>query len=182
MPCWTPAASAPSLWQATADPCFHRRHSNTSKFSLLWGLLCLGSFARGLCAHYILFVPSKSDVCFPQYSGSPVIKCCWLSKAGSLRIPIHSIEFPDWQAWHGTQDLHNTGRISLVLFVSSLCLAHPTGMGFDFIMIAPILPSHCCCCFAFYHRVSFFGVFRCPPVDGCSTVSCNFGALQIFVI
>ena len=179
MPCWTPAASAPSLWQATADPCLHRRHSNTSKFSLLWGHC---SFARGLCAHYILFVPSKSDVCFPQYSGSPVIKCCWLSKAGSLRIPIHSIEFPDWQAWHGTQDLHNSGRISLVLFVSSLCLTRPTGMGFDFIMIAPILPSHCCCFFAFYHRVSFFGVFRCPPVDGCLTVSCNFGALQIFVI
>ena len=23
----------------------------------------------------------------------------------------------------------------------------------------------------------FFGVFQCPPVNGCSTVSCNFVAL-----
>ena len=31
--------------------------------------------------------------------------------------------------------------------------------------------------FAFGHGVSFFGGFQCPPVDGWSTASCDFGAL-----
>ena len=39
-----------------------------------------------------------------------------------------------WEAWHGVQKLHNSGRTSLVLLFSSLWLTHPAGMGFDFIM------------------------------------------------
>ena len=39
-------------------------------------------------------------------------------------------------------------------------------------------PTSCCSFFfVFGHRVSFFGGFQCPPVNGCSTASCNFGAL-----
>ena len=50
-------------------------------------------------------------------------------------------------------------------------------MGFDFIMIASLLPSDWGFFFVFGRGVSFFGGFQHPPVDGCSTASCNFGAL-----
>ena len=49
-------------------------------------------------------------------------------------------------------------------------------MGFDFIVIAPLLPSHCGFSFVFGCGVSF-GEFQCLPVDDCSAVSCDFGAL-----
>ena len=51
------------------------------------------------------------------------------------------------------------------------------GSGFDFIVIAPFLPSHCSFSFVFGRGVSLFGRFQHPPVDGCSTGSCNSGAL-----
>ena len=51
-------------------------------------------------------------------------------------------------------------------------------MGFDFIMIASLLPSHCGFFFVFGHGVSFFDGFQSPPVHGCSTVSCDFGAVK----
>ena len=63
------------------------------------------------------------------------------------------------QAWHGVQNLHNSGRTSLGLLFSS----HPPsgGIGFDFIMIVSLLRS---CC-------NFFFVFGCGvPVFGGSSV------------
>ena len=65
----------------------------------------------------------------------------------------------------------------MVLFFSSLWVSHPVGMGFDFIMIALLLQSCCGFFFVFGCRVSFLGRFQSPPVDGCSTASCDFGAL-----
>ena len=57
-------------------------------------------------------------------------------------------------------------------------MGHPTGgYGFDFIMIVPLLLSCCGFFFVFRCGVSFFGEFQHPPLDGCSTASCNFGAL-----
>ena len=51
-------------------------------------------------------------------------------------------------------------------------------MGFDFIVIAPLLPSHCTFSFVFGCGVSiFFGEFQCLPVDDRSAVSCDSGAL-----
>ena len=44
------------------------------------------------------------------------------------------------------QSLHNSGRTSLVLLFSSLCVTHPKRTGFDFIVIVPLLLS----------RLSFF--------------------------
>ena len=73
----------------------------------------------------------------------------------------------------GVENLHNSGRTSLVLLFSSLWIIHSVGVGFDFIMIAPFLPSH----FAFWSGVSLFAVFQHPSVDSCSTGSCNFRAL-----
>ena len=50
------------------------------------------------------------------------------------------------------------------------------GMGFDFIMIVPLLLSCCSFFFVFGHGV-FFDGFQHSPVNGCSTASCDFGAL-----
>ena len=49
-------------------------------------------------------------------------------------------------------------------------------MGFDFIVIAPLLPSHCGFSFVFGWGGGF-GEFQCLPVDDCSTVSCDCGDL-----
>ena len=50
-------------------------------------------------------------------------------------------------------------------------------MGFDFSVIAPLLPPHCSFCFVFECGVSFFGQPQHLPADGCSTASCDFSAL-----
>ena len=46
-------------------------------------------------------------------------------------------------------------RTSLILLFSSLWVTHPASMGFDFIMIVPLLPSCCSFFFAFGCGVSF---------------------------
>ena len=50
-------------------------------------------------------------------------------------------------------------------------------MGFVFIVISPLVPSHCGFFFVFGHGVSFSGELQHPPVNGCSTASCNFDVL-----
>ena len=71
---------------------------------------------------------------------------------------------------------HNSGETSLILLFSSLWVTHPVGMGFDFIVIAHLLPSCCGLFFVFAHGISFLGGFQCPPLDSCSKASFNFGA------
>ena len=88
----------PSLWGAPADPHLHSRPSNTIRqfwFSLLWAHC---SSPLGLSVHKILFVPSKTGVCFPQTSRSPVIKSCWPSRPDSLGIPRVFVEYLGWEA------------------------------------------------------------------------------------
>ena len=58
---------------------------------------------------------------------------------------------PDWESCRGVQNIHSSVRISVVVLFSSLWVTHLVGMRFDFIVIAPLLPS---CC-------SFFFVFGC---------------------
>ena len=62
------------------------------------------------------------------------------------------------------RNLHNSTKTSLLLLFSSLWVTHSAGMGFDFIVIAPLLPS-CGFFFVFGHGVSFFGGFQHPPVE-----------------
>ena len=50
-------------------------------------------------------------------------------------------------------------------------------MGFDFIVIVPLLLSHCVFSFVFGCGGIFFGEFQRLPVDDCSAVSCDSGAL-----
>ena len=77
-------------------------------------------------------------------------------------------------AWN----LDNSARTSLVVLFSSVWVAYLLGIGFDFIMIATLLLSHCGSSFVLVCGVSFFGGFQCPPVDGGSTASSDFGALS----
>ena len=118
----------------------------------LWVLAC-----AGVCAlqHW--------GLCFPQSCGSPIIKSHWPSRPDSLGIPSPFVRSPGWEAWRGVQNLHSSGRTSLVLLFSGLWVAHLAGMGFDFIMIVPLLPSHRGFFFVF-GGVSFF---RWVPVSSC---------------
>ena len=50
-------------------------------------------------------------------------------------------------------------------------------MGFDFIVIVALLPSHWGFFFVFGGGISYFVGFLLRPVHGYSTVSCNFGAV-----
>ena len=72
-------------------------------------------------------------------------------------------------------ELSNSGKTSLVIF-SRLLVTHLMGMGFDFVFVL-FLPSSCGFFFVSGHGISFFGEFQHPPVDDCSTASCDFGAL-----
>ena len=109
----------------------------------------------------MLFLLSKS-LCFPQSCGSSIIKSRCSSKSDSLGIPSPFAGSPAWEAWRGVQKLHNSGRTSLALFFR-LWVAHLVGVGFDFIVIIPIIPSHCSFLFVFGHEVSFWGV----PASSC---------------
>ena len=92
--------------------------------------------------------------------GFPVL--CWIPRLGSL---IRSSKpSQQWENFFG-------------ISFSSLWVNHIADMGFDLVVIVPLLPSHCSIFFVFGSRVSFFDGFQRPPVDGCSTDSCDFGAL-----
>ena len=114
---------------------------------------------------------------FLQSCGSLTIKSLWLWRSDSLGIPSPFVRSPGWEAWCGVQNLHKSERTSLVLLFSSLRVIQLVGMGFDFIMSVPLLPSCCVFFFLFGCAVSSFGRFQHPPVDSCSTASCDFGAL-----
>ena len=117
------------------------------------------------------------SLCFHQSCASPIIKSHWPSRSDSLGIPSPFVRAPGWEASRGAQNLHNSGKTSLVLLFSGLWVTHLAGMGFDFIVIVLLLPSCHSFFFVFGHGVSFFDGLQCPPVDDCSTVGCTFGAL-----
>ena len=77
-------------------------------------------------------------------------------------------------AWN----LDNTARTSLVVLFCNLWVAYLLGIGFDFIMNAALLLSHCGSSSVLVCGASFFGGFQCPPVDGGSIASSDFGALS----
>ena len=135
-------------------------------------------FSSGSCCTQN-FVCTFQDwsLCFPQSSGRPVIIPCWPSRPDSWGFSVPLTDSPGWEVWCGLQNLHNSVRTSLVLLFSSLWVTHLPVMGFDFIMIMPLLLSHCSFFFVFGCGVSFLGGFQHPPVDGYSTASYNFGAL-----
>ena len=74
-----------------------------------------------------------------RFPGDPQ-SLCWIPRLGSLIRCSEPSQW--WENFFG-------------IMFSSLRVTHPVGMGFDFIMIVPFLPS-CCSFFVFGHRVSFF--------------------------
>ena len=148
--CGEPLLTHPS----TGDP---PTLAGSFDFGFLWGH-CSSPLGLGACK--ILFVPSKTGVCFPQYSESPLIKSHWPSRPDSLGIPSPFVGSSGWENWHGVQNLHNSVRTSLVFLFSSLWVTHLAFMGFDLIAIVPLLPS-CCSFFFFGHEVYFFDVSFC---------------------
>ena len=50
-------------------------------------------------------------------------------------------------------------------------------MEFDFIMIVPLLPFAGASSSSLDLGYNLFGGFQHPPVDGCSTTSCDLGVL-----
>ena len=141
-------------------------------FGLLWGH-CSSPLGLGACK--ILFVPSKTGVCFPQYSGSLLIRSHWPSRPDCLGIPSPFVGSPGWETWHGVQNLHNSVRTSLVFLFSSLWVTHLAVTAFDLIVIVPLLPSFWGF-FFFGHEVYFFDVSFCWWLFN-SWLLFDFGAL-----
>ena len=96
-------------------------------------LLSSGSW----CAQNFVCTLQDCSLCLPQSSGSPIIKSCWPSRSDSQGIPSLFVGSPGWEAWHGVQNLHNKGRTSLVLLLSSLWITHLAGIGFDLSWLCP---------------------------------------------
>ena len=134
-------------------------------------------FCGSWCMQNFICAPQDWSLCFPQSSGRPTIKSHWSSRSDSLGIPSLFVGAPGWEAWRGAQNLHNSGKTSLVLSFSGLWVTRLAGMRFDFIVTVLLLPSCCIFFFVFGHGVSFFDGLQRPPADDCLAVSCTFGAL-----
>ena len=109
--------------------------------------------------------------CFSQSSESLIIKSHQPVRPDSLRIPSPFVRSPVWGAWCMVQNLQNSGRSTLILFFSSAWVMHLVDIGFDLILIVPLLPPSCSFFFVFGCGVSFFGGFQHPSVSGCSISS-----------
>ena len=84
-----------------------------------------------LCTRFCL-CPPRLESLLPSVLWKFYNQICWPSSSDSLGIPSAFIGSPGCEAWHGFQNLHNSGRTSLVLLFSSLWVTHPADMGFDF--------------------------------------------------
>ena len=69
---------------------------------------------------------------------------------------------PGWEAWHEAQNLHNSGRTSLVLTFSRLWIAYLVGMG---LILLCLQPSYhlAVASFFFEHRIFYWWV----PMSSC---------------
>ena len=119
--------------------------------------------------------PLRLESYFSQSSGSPIIKSCWPSGLDSLGIPSPFVRSSGWEAWCGSEPFQWCKNFFGIIVLQSVGRP-PAGYAFDLIRIVPLLLS-CCDFFVFECGVSFFGEFWCSPINGCSTASCNFGAL-----
>ena len=86
-------------------------------------------------------------------------------KVNSLGIPSPFVRSSSWKAWRGVQNLHNSGKSSLILLFSSLWVTHPAGMGFDFTVTVSLLLSCCSLFFVFGCEASIFF-----PLEGSSAL------------
>ena len=120
-------------------------------------------------------MPSKPGVPVSP-SGSLVVKSLWPSRSDSLGFPVPLSGPQAGKPGVGFRTFTTVGEL-LWYYCSSICES-PTKWIWDLIVvILPLLLSHCSFFFIFERGVSFFGRFQGPPVGGCSTASCDFGAL-----
>ena len=70
-------------------------------------------------------------------------------------------------------------KVEFLWYYSSSVCGSPTRRVWDLILFyfRPLLPSRFGFFFVSGHRISFFGGFQHPPVNGYSIASCNFGVL-----
>ena len=125
------------------------------------------------------FVCALQDwsLCFPQSSGSPIIKSHWPLRPDSPGIPSPFVGLQAGKPDMGLRTFTTVGEL-LRYYCSPVC-GSPTWLVWDLILsIMPLLSSRCSFFFVFGHGVSFFGGFQHPLVDGCSTASCNFSAFH----
>ena len=151
------------------------------------------SFLRGPGAHKVLCMPSKS--LFPEpckfwwLSGGvngdilpeglhQTHVCCTQSPFPCGRPLLISTCAGDTQTLKSRFGSVPVGfpAVQKVLFMPSECLWSVWGLILN--AISPLLPSCWSFSFAYGCGVSFFGGIQHSLVDGCSAVSCNFGALM----
>ena len=89
---------------------------------------------------------------------------CWTPRLGSL-------------TW-GSEPSQQWGSFCGLVVLQFLCCPPPVGMGFDFIVIAPLLLSGCGFSFVFGRGVYFFDGFLHCPVHGYSAASWDFGVVS----
>ena len=153
-----------SLWWATATPHLCRRPSNTSRY--VWFSFLLGhcSFLLGPDAHTTLCVPSKSGV---SVSPSPVkVLQSYPTRLQSLILWEFFLPLLDPQVGKPDVGLRTFTPVGGLLWYncSPVCEStHTVDMESHFIVIAPLLPSHCSFSFVFGSGISFWWV----PVSSC---------------
>ena len=64
------------------------------------------------------------SLCFSQSCGSLVVKSSWASRSDCLGILGPFVGSSGWKAWRWVPNLHNSGRTSFVLLLSSLWVTH----------------------------------------------------------
>ena len=135
--------------------------------SCLWVLLCTR-----------LYVPSGGGLCFPPSCVSSIIKSSRPSKSDSLGIPSPVPAPPGCEPSRRAQNFQYGGRTSVVQLFPSLRVAYLAVLGFGFYPhCAPPAVSLWLLLCLWVPGIFFFGGFQCLPVDGCSSVSCDFSTL-----
>ena len=101
------------------------------------------AFALGPSVHETVCALQEWSFCFPQSCGAPAFKPCWPSKAKYSGAPPSDAGPSGWGAWRGA----NNSSVAELLWYnylpvfSSLWVNHLGGMGFDYIVSVPLLPS-----------------------------------------
>ena len=113
---------------------------------------------------------------FPQSYGTLIIKSHWTSRSDSLTIPS---ALSDLQAGKSDVRLRNFTTVGeLCWYYCTPDCGSPSQWVWDLILSC-LHPSYhlVAASFVFGHGLSFFGGLQYPLVNGCSTDSCDFGAL-----
>lgn len=123
-------------------------------------LLSLGPGARN-----ILFVSFKVS-CFPQSCGWSVIKSIDLQSQIPWRFPVPLMDSQVGKSNVGPRTFTTVRELLDILFSVLRRVTYLVIMGFYFIMVVPLLQSHCSFSFILGHGVCFWWV----PTSSCQRV------------